>query len=469
MPTITAGVTSGSVSSLTIAYGSGYDSDSTGFTNAPEIIISPSDGGGTSATATVSLGTGLNAGKITGYTIPESGTSYTNTPDVQLVGGPHFVRIIDDESDYYGRVFLITNNSLTTLQLDVDSAAVSGETASASTFFSAGVLVEVVPAATLSSVFGLENSLVNGWDSSSGYDNPQTGDSIFLRTQGAGYEEFTHCDFSSHRFLNTGWYSTSTGRLSNNTVIYPDEAIIIAKRISGSTTFDIDISDSDAPAKLYLPTKGSLFVANNPYGMKMLLAELIPSTSIGSNNDQFNQVPVMIQRIDLLTILGDAGWTTYYYKTGDNDGGITEMMQASARSGSGGSNALIATDLFIDSGTVTNIQSCSDAAGSNIVTNYNDGDYSKISITGSSQSNITGFKVSLADLQGYMLSDDGLNEVNATSGESVDTNGTGSVVYSNLNGSHTIVGSGSGFIVIEKRRDVNFKSVKGSPVWMLAI
>ena len=52
---------------------------------------------------------------------------------------------------------------------------------------------------------------------------------------------------------------------------------------------------------------------------------------------------------------------------------VTEMMQASARSGSGGSNTLLATDLFIDSGAVTNIQSCSDAAGGNTVTNYNDG------------------------------------------------------------------------------------------------
>ena len=254
--------------------------------------------------------------------------------------------------------------------------------------------------------------------------------------------------------------------LKNNTVIYPDEAIIIAKRMIGTATFDIDVADSDAPPRLFLPEFGSLFVANNPYGMKMLLAELIPSTSIGTGISQFKPgASASTDGIDLITILDGSGWTTYWYKSGDNDGGITEMMQASARSGSGGSNALLATDLFIDSGAVTNIQSCSDAAGSNTVTNYNDGDYSKISITGSSQSNITGFKVSLADLQGYMLSDDGLNEVNATTGESVDTNGTGSVVYSNLNGSHTIVGSGSGFIVVEKRRDVNFKSDEGSPVW----
>jgi hypothetical protein len=465
VPTLSPTISSESVTGLTITYDSGFDSDLTGFTNAPEIIVSPSDGGGTSATVTVSLGTGLNAGKITGYTIPESGSSYTNTPDVKVVGGPHFVRIIDEDSDYYGRVFLITNNSQTQLSLDMtsSSAAVSGETASASTFFAAGTLVEVVPAATLNSVFGVDSNLISGWTSTTNYRQPSAGDSIFLASQAFGYQEYVHLNSTR---LAKGWYAAGSPDLANNAVIYPDEAIIIAKRKSGTSTFDIDVADSDAPARLYLPEYGSLFVANNPYGMKMLLAELIPSTSIGTGTSQFKPgSSADTEGIDLLTILDGSGWTTYWYKTGNNDGGITEMMQASARSGSGGSNALVATDLFIDSGTVTNIQSCSDAAGSNTVTNYNEGDYSKITITGSSQSNITGFRVTLADLQGYMLNDDGNYEVNATTGENVDTNGTGSIVYSNLNGTHSIVGSGSGFIVVEKQRDINFKSDEGSPVW----
>ena len=123
------------------------------------------------------MGTGLNAGKITGYTIPESGTSYTNTPDVQIVGGPHFVRIVDEDSDYFGRVFLITNNSRTKLSLDMDSssAAVSGETASASTFFASGTLIEVVPAATLSSVFGMGTSLISGWIRRAAISDPRVG------------------------------------------------------------------------------------------------------------------------------------------------------------------------------------------------------------------------------------------------------------------------------------------------------
>ena len=64
VPTITAAINSGSVSSLTVTYPGAFDQNLAGFTNAPEIIISPSDGGGTSATATVSLGTGLSGKRL---------------------------------------------------------------------------------------------------------------------------------------------------------------------------------------------------------------------------------------------------------------------------------------------------------------------------------------------------------------------------------------------------------------------
>ena len=64
-----------------------------------------------------------------------------------------------------------------------------------------------------------------------------------------------------------------------------------------------------------------------------------------------------------------------------------------------------------------------------------------------------------------MLNDAGTHEVNATTGENVDTDGTGSVIYSNIDGSFEVVGSGSGYVVIEKQRNVNFKSNEGSPTW----
>ena len=40
-------------------------------------------------------------------------------------------------------------------------------------------------------------------------------------------------------------------------------------------------------------------------------------------------------------------------------------------------------------------------------------------------------------------------------------------MYSNISGSFEVVGGGSGFIVVEKQRDVNFKSNEGSPAWSI--
>ena len=63
-----------------------------------------------------------------------------------------------------------------------------------------------------------------------------------------------------------------------------------------------------------------------------------------------------------------------------------------------------------------------------------------------------------------MLNDAGTSEVNATTGNEV-ADGSGSVIYSNLIGTHEVVLHGDGFLVVEKQRDVNFKSNEGSPVW----
>ncbi len=462
--TPSAGAIPNTFSSSNISYGDGYQSSLTGFSNAPELIVSPSDGGGTRAEVTATV----TSGQITGVTVTDGGSGYSSTPSITVVGGPHFVRIIDESSDDYGRLFLIENNSQTSLTLDF-STVVDGETGNASSFFSAGTLVEIVPAATLGSIFGAY-SPVSGWDSTEavneggGYDNPGAADWVYLWTPNSGYETFFHVDGSGHRIVKTGWYSQGSSQNRNNAVIYPDEAFIVAKRKSGTVTLDIELGASEAPACIFLPVSGDLFVANNPYGMDMLLAELIPSTSIGTGNSKFKPGTSNSDTgMDTITLLTDAGWNTYYYKSGINSA-VSSLMKGKARAGTAGSNALQGSDLFIDSGGVSNIQSCANPDGSGIITG-NDANYSKITISGSATSDLVGFSITFADLQGRLLSDDGSTEANATTGESVETNGTGSIVYSGINGTHEVVGSGSGYVVVQKQRDVNFKSDEGTPVW----
>jgi hypothetical protein len=443
-------------------YRSNFDTSGVGFDNAPEIIVSPSDGGGDTASITASID---GNGKVSGFTVSSGGTGYTTAAELTVVGGPHFARIANEDSTYYGRCFLITNNSRTNLTLDMSNLA-QGESTNVSTYFPAGTLVEVVPAATLGNIFGSYWAISN-WTSATGWRGTtgNTVDWVYVYDPSlGGYTKYLHIAGGGLY----GWYSRDKGYgvKSNNTVIYPDEAFIVARRSSGTVTLESEISFDDSPTQIYLPESGKNFIANNPFGMDLLLTEIIPSTEIhDSTTSKFRAgASDSDTDMDTITILASGTWKKYWYKSGVNSG-ITTTMEAGGKAGSGGSSAMTTSDLFIGSGSISAIQSCSNAAGTSVVTNYNDGNYTKLTLTGTAPG--TGFTITLSDIQGYMLSDDGANELNATTLETVDTNGTGSIVYSNISGNFEIVGSGSGFVVIEKQRDVNFKSDEGSPAWSI--
>jgi hypothetical protein len=460
IPQASVTVSSGSVTGVTFSYGSMSVTD--GFSSAPEIIISPSDGGGDNAEVTSTIN---GSGEITGFTVSSGGSSYTSA-DITIVGGPHFARIIDESSAYYGRCFLITGNSQTKLTLDMNNTA-NGESTNVSNYFPVDTLVEVVPAATLGSIFGSYTLDDPNWNSASSWRGT-TGSSVdwvyVYDPDLGGYSRYLHVS-GGGRF---GWYSRPKGSSvkCNNTVIYPDEAFIITRRSSGTVTIETEIGFDDNPSQIYLPVSGDSFIANNPFGMSLLLTEIIPSTEIadsdptkfraGDSDDDSD--------MDTVTILSGSTWKQYWYKSGVNSG-VTTAMKAGVRAGTGGSNALQSSDLLIASGNVTDLNSTTDAAGSDVVTNYNDGNYTKITISGTAPA--IGFTVTLSDIQGYMLNEEGTHEVNATTGENVDTNGSGSVVYSNISGNFEVVGSGSGYFVIEKQRDVNFVHPPGetTPTW----
>ena len=100
----------------------------TGFTSAPQILIS-SGGDGNDSIATASV----SSGEITSISVSNGGSGYSSAPEAIVIGGPHLLRITDTSSAHYGRVFLITNNTTTTLDLDFSILA-NGETATASDF-----------------------------------------------------------------------------------------------------------------------------------------------------------------------------------------------------------------------------------------------------------------------------------------------------------------------------------------------
>jgi len=71
-------------------------------------------------------------------------------------------------------------------------------------------------------------------------------------------------------------------------------------------------------------------------GMDLLLAELIPSTSIApSNNAKFRAGTSNSDAdADYITFLSGSTWKTFWYKEGINDS-VTSMMKAGAKAGTG--------------------------------------------------------------------------------------------------------------------------------------
>ena len=69
-------------------------------------------------------------------------------------------------------------------------------------------------------------------------------------------------------------------RILNNTVIYPDEAFIIAKKTPGDVTFEFEGQIETTDKKLLLPESGNQILAKNPYGADLMITELIPTSAI---------------------------------------------------------------------------------------------------------------------------------------------------------------------------------------------
>lgn len=456
IPNLTA---NGTGSSITVSYPGGYDATGSGFASAPEIIIdAPSDGGDTS-TATVSS---LVSGEIQTISVT-AGSGYTQAPAVTIVGGPHLVRNTDSTSAYYGRYFLISSNTQTALTLDLSRVAASESSTPVSTFFPVDTTIEVVPAPTLGSVFGSDTAdLPTNW--TTGF--PNESDWVYIwDIELKGYFGYCHLGSSYEPGLARGWYNTYSiaNGVQNNKILYPDEAFIIAKKTSNSVTFTFEGTVQTNDQKMFLPEGYNQVLMNNPYGTDMFLGELIPSTSIGTGATKFNPgTSASAANTDTISFLQPNGtWQTFFYHSGTNPS-VTAMHVIGVRrplAAGGGStdSTMDSNDFYIGAGAITDLDSCTDATGSNTLTNSNDGNYTKITLS-SATSDLNGFQITLNSVQGYKLNDDGSKEANASTGVEVESPARGTIIYSNLIGTHEIVGSGSGYVVIEKQRDVNLKA-----------
>ena len=445
-PVLTASLSGAGVGSIAITYAG------TGFSTAPELVIDYPTSGDDQATATATI----SSGAITGISITNAGSGYSVAPTVSVVGGPHFAKLTETGDTHEGRVFLITDNNETRLTLDI-SSLVSGETIAnvLDTDFS----VEVVPATTLGSVFGTnaaDNPLTAGL--------PDAADLVYLWDDSIQF-------YGSYFFLNpavgsypVGWYNKNKVRagLANDFVIYPDQGFIVGRRTNSNITLSFDGTASDTSNKLRLPATNKQIVMNNPYGGDLLLGELIPSQYLGTSASDFRPGSSQDDNTsDQLYFLSGSTWDQYWYQSGYNDS-VTTVATAAAKAGSGGSgsNAIVAADTSLASGTITGLASCNSAGNS---VDHNVSDHTLITLS-AANAPLAGFNVSIKGVFGKKLSDNGDNELDVNGTEVSAGNGIN--IFSGLIGTYQIITKkAANQIVVKKRRDVNLDGSIGAKSW----
>lgn len=475
VPVLKAVLVGDRVDSITIAdTGDGLnDSCSTGNAQLIDIDYPDADDNQSTATATVS------GGKITGISMTNKGAGYSSVPSVNVVAGPHFVRLTEKGSPDVGRFFLITDNTANQLTLDISKLASksrsnpTGETLAK--VLQADYSVEIIPATTVGGILGNTKVKVEANGITTGF--PGASDHVYLWNS----VTFT---YDPHFFLGAvagtygvGWYNINNvaAGLATDQILYPDESFIVANRNSGAIELTIEGAVGTTNQKMYLPQYPQQALMNNPFGTDVLLGEIIPADYMGTEVYDFRPSASdgNTTNADTIFFLSGSSWNEYYYKGGVNDA-VTEVATASAKAGTEGSdNGIADADIEFVSGTVSALASC-DATGGTAGVDHNASEYTKISLVGtgpSSDNDWNGFNITFSEISGRSVSDTYDSDNSAqyeldVNGSDV-TAGSGIMIYSNLSGTHEVVDSASGYVIVKVKRDVNFDSGKGDKKWAL--
>ena len=445
-----AAIGGGAVTGITDEAGnpiSGTNTESSGLDNSnpPTITIADPDSGDDVAIASLTVA----GGKITGVSISggsnTGGAGYTTVPEVTVDCGPYVIRVTESGSTYEGRSFLISANTATTVTVSNPNSE------TISSIFETDFEVEIIRASTLGETFGTETPLVT---SGSAY----SADLIYLWDMASGfYSPYYH--FVGAGSIPKGWYNQLIRSItpSNDTVVWPDEGFIIARRTNSALNLSSDGAIVSSDQKMQLPAAGKQFVMNNPFGTDILFTELFSPTSIGTGNSKFKPASdASGDTGDNVFLLAGSTWSKYWYKSGVNVG-VTKVATASAKAPSGGT--MSNSDVSLATGSVTNIQTCN-ANGSSVYSEANASDYSKVTIGGTPPA--AGFTITFHDIRGRRINEDGSMELDIDRNEVSTGNG---LKVRHHNKSYKVEASGGNFVVIKKRRSFNFDSSSGTPKW----
>ncbi len=372
-------------------------------------LTPPVEGNGSSmeySTAYAEAETNASTLKVDSLSIINPGSGYISVPTVTIDGGPYFLRVIEEDSNYSGIYFRILSNSDDSLELNNSTGH------SLANIFPAGTEVEVFKGWTLGSLLGFETTqLVSDI-------NASLADWVYAIKQ-TNQQEGNSSDYIPYFHNGNMWTRVdSPNEDFNNLILSPDQAVIISGRNDQNTSLIISGSASTVPSYWEIPEVGKKQLLCNPHSTSVNLSDLIPNHAITDDNSSVNSHLILAHidqdKADNIQILKSSIWSTFWHD-GTNLN-ITKPAQISARAGSGIGGALTVNDFSMSSGS---IESLTNPLSGNVV------------VTSTDHGLSNGFKVTISSALGRLTNDEKL-QINAN-GDLVES-GEGLVVESSVNG-----------------------------------
>ncbi len=388
------------VASLTITY-AGLDYQAT-----PDVVIDlPTEGNQTGLNYDVAQVEAKldGSGKISSFDILNAGRGYSFPPKVKIEGGPHYLRVADLDSNHTGKFFKIISNS------EANVIVENNLSESIDSIFASNSPVEIFKAWTLGSLFGYDSTPFNE-------GNDSVADYVYI-LKSSGQDGTTN-DFVPYFHDGTAWRAVSD---SNNdygdVVIPPDKAMIVARRLNLPLNLVLSGTVRTQGTFVELPEVNRRALINNPFGLDIMLSDLIPPSSLTQSYSNLSGwlVNESQELADNVMVLNQGVWDTFWHD-GTNMG-ITEKAYATARAGSGIGGSLSQQDISMASGNISHM--------TNPSLNTN------ITVTSEGHGLRNGFMVKIEGATGYKTDD---NKLQVDEDGNIVPSGEGLLIESAANG-----------------------------------
>ena len=407
-----------------------------GYTKAPNVFVHfPSLTQGFSGSVKSAFAKAITSGgSVSSIQLTEPGIGYQSTPKVEIEGGPHYIRVVDLESNHTGRFYRISSNSPDQLSLD------NPFNETLSDVFATDSEVEVFEAWTLAELFGYDNTSFNEINASSG--NLQF-DHVYLLSP-PNIQNGSDSDFEGFFHDGDSWKRLDSPSVdASHQVIAPNQSIVIARR--SPTDLNLILSGTALSQSTYIniPAFSKRVMQSNPYGVGFMLSDIIDSAFITEDNStSFMWLANSEQeKADNVKVLNDGVWSTFWHD-GKNKS-ISLKATASSRAGSGAGGSIMQRDISFSSGSITAMTNPTYASGDHVI------------VTSTNHRLREGFVVKIIGASGYKTND--LKELVNDVGNVVDSNSSALIIESGANGYFAIKNvTTNSFMLDGKSGDCNF-------------